>query len=145
MGILPLLFAALAFAAPPKAKKDCDFASWKLAKLEIKTDDTAYLERVMGFSYGPEVKRFMPYLKAAESNFYYAESKQTALFTFFKATYPTPDLAGKAYSHLIKKWKPTKDSGYDVIREGLIVTWYGNNRLTKACFPKAVAAHKAKK
>ncbi len=90
----------------------------------------------MGFSYGPEVKKFISELSGVESNFCYRESKAQPLITFLTTKYKTEKMANSAFTHLKAKWIGNVNNQYDVIKNGKAVTWFGNNRLDKDCFTK---------
>ncbi len=121
---------------------ECKDKTWQFSRLDIETTDVGYLETVMGFSYGPEVTKFIPGLELANSNMFYVESKAKPLITYFTAEFKSGDMAEKAFKHLRAKWADNKYKQYDVFKNGNSVTWFGNNRLSPNCFNKTVSEEK---
>lgn len=118
------------------SSQECHFKEFNLSKLPIEVSDKDYLEIVMGFSYGSEVKKFASDLSRVESNFYYQDSKDKPLMTFLTTQYKTEKVAQEAYEYLKAKWQENTKNEYDVFKSGQNVTWFGNNRLDKECFLK---------
>lgn len=118
----------------------CPNERLQIHRLPLDLKDTTYLKTTMGFSYGPEVDRFIPELEGAASQIHYIGSKKNVQVTVFMAVYRTESAAESAYGHLKTKWT---DSRYqDVFRLDRRVLFFGNNKLTPECFTAIVAAAK---
>lgn len=130
-----ICFAILLLFIPGRGfSLECNLKNFNLSKLDIEVSDKDFLEMVMVFSYGPNVKKFIPNLNLVISNFYYKESKDLPLMTFLTAKYKTEKTANEAFVHLKSKWEGNPNNQYDVIKVGKDITWLGNNRLDKDCF-----------
>lgn len=123
-----LLFLNIAFAAPVD---QCQSKHWKLSKLEFSPFDP-YLETVLGFSYGPEVKSFIPKLSGSISRFYYEGTPDKSKFTFFSTYYSQTSEALKAFKHLQKRVHGKKLQ--DVFMKGKQVIWFAGRDITVECF-----------
>jgi hypothetical protein len=118
----------------------CPNEKLQIHRLPLDLNDTPYLKTIMGFSYGPEVDRFIPELAGAASQIHYVGSKKNVKVTVFMAIYRTESAAESAYGHLKMKWT---DSRYqDVFRLDRRVLFFGNNKLTPECFTTIVVAAK---
>lgn len=124
--LILLSFAPLAFS-----KSDvCPRKSWKISTMEFSPSDP-YLVTVLGFSYGPEVKRFIPKLSGAISRFYYEGSQSNSKVTFFSTYYANEADAKEAYKHL-----SSRVIGADlqkVLQKGKQVVWFGGRGISKEC------------
>lgn len=120
----------------------CETNKLKLSSTDIEVKDRDYLKISMGFSYGSQLKHFLPRLKTAQSNTYYKRKKSKPWMTYFSSGYKTRRSARSAYNYLKKKWRKNKKNQYDVMLNGKTVTWFGNNRMTPQCFSHVVALEK---
>lgn len=125
--ILALIsFGPLAFSA----SDICPNQNWKLSTMEFSPSDP-YLVTVLGFSYGSEVKRFIPKLSGAISRYYYEGSQTNSKVTFFSTYYATEADATEAYKHLSSRIVGSELQ--KVFQKGKQVVWFGGRGISKEC------------
>lgn len=109
----------------------CNKAKWKLSKLEFSVSDP-YLVTVLGFSYGPKVRDFIPKLSGAISRFYFEGDELNSKFNFFSTYYSNETDAQKAFEHMQIQVKGNKYQ--HVIRKDKQIIWFAGRNISEQCF-----------
>lgn len=115
-----------------QATATCNLSKLQVSKLIVKLEDKQFLEKIMGFSYGLGVKRFIPSLKSIESNVYYLDTRANDQVVSLTTKYASRVEANEAFEHLSKKWSTSKNHKVSLVGE--TVTWYGSSKLSEDCF-----------
>ena len=110
---------------------ECKSKDWKLSKMEFSPDDP-YLITVLGFSYGPAVRKFIPKLSGAISRYYFEGDQLNSKFTFFSTYYAEASDAKEAFEHL--KMRTKGISLQDVEARGKQIIWYAGRDISTECF-----------
>ncbi len=108
----------------------CPNQNWKISTMEFSPSDP-YLVTVLGFSYGPEVKRFIPKLSGAISRYYYEGSQSNSKVTFFSTYYANQSDATEAYKHLSSRIVGSELQ--KVLQKGKQVIWFGGRGISREC------------
>lgn len=122
---------------PPKPSnvKQCPLKTWKLSKLEFSPHDP-YLVTVLGFSYGPDAKKYILKMSGVVSKFFYEGSESNPKFTFVSSYFSEKVDAVKAYEHL--KSRVSSQELQNVKMKEREVIWMAGRDISKSCFEQIV-------
>lgn len=120
----------------------CNNLNLHFFQSEMEPKDKRVLKKIMQTSYGEDVEKYMVELKRANSTLYYQSDKSKPEFTYLSATFKGVPQAQVAYDHLKELWGTSNQ--HEVYLSNNQVTWFGNVRLSDACFKEWVATEKGK-